>query len=66
MMTLFGAFHTIAAQRGDGLRPELIRAITGSATLQNIGASAITERASEGEQNSLPPLRVVDSSQPDH
>jgi hypothetical protein len=38
MMTLLGAMHAVAAQRGDGLRPELVTAISEAAPV-NAGQS---------------------------
>ncbi|MBV7521220.1 hypothetical protein [Ensifer sp. ENS12] len=46
MMTLLRGLHSIAAQRGDGLRPELLRMITPSPALsgdERMGSAAIGE-----------------------
>ncbi|PZP54081.1 MAG: hypothetical protein DI595_01185 [Agrobacterium fabrum] len=40
MMTLLHRLHTIAAQRGDGLRPELLRMISPSSTWSAIDDAA--------------------------
>lgn len=47
MMTLLRGLHAIAAQRGDGLRPELLEMITPSPAWSNIekmGNAAPAER----------------------
>lgn len=53
MMTLFGALHAIAAQRGDGLHPKLLKAITRST------AWPVVERAIETAEHRERPERVA-------
>lgn len=59
MITLLGGFHAIAAARGDGLHPELLRAAasspasteierTGDITVDGIGSKPIGEMERRG------------------
>jgi hypothetical protein len=61
MMTLLRGFHSIAAQRGDGLRPELLEMITRSPAwsgLAKLGEVTSFEEGNEkeGGENSQRPI----------
>ncbi len=66
MMTLLRGLHSIAAQRGDGLRPELLRRLVPSAPWSDIKRASDTgvdDKVSEsptGVEGALPhPTNVV-------
>jgi hypothetical protein len=68
MMTLLRGLHSIAAQRGDGLRPELLRVFTPShawtevervgsvAILDDTGAKAVNETERDGRSAEAVPM----------
>lgn len=66
MMTLLSRLHAIAAQRGDGLRPELLEMITPSAArsgIEQMGSTTTLEHpdatASNDPAKHVPSAEVV-------